>query len=275
MSILVIGASGHVGGSVVAQLSAAGQRVRAASRNPESVALPEGAEPVAVDLTAPDSLAPALHGVRRVFTYAVPEAMADLARAARDAGVEHVVLLSSVAADPAVAAGMGPDVDEIVRRHVVSERALTGSGLAWTFLRPGGFATNAKWWAPSIRGDGVVRMPFPEGQTTPIHEHDMAAVAVRALTEDGHDGNAYWLTGPESLSQRAQLDAIADAIGTPIRLEEVSADQAGPEYPPSLVRHFANAGARPQEVSPVTERLLGRKGLTFARWAVDHADDFR
>ena len=270
MTTLVIGATGHVGGSVVAQLLEAGQRVRAASRNPDTAELPADVEPVAMDLAVPGSLAPALRGVRKVFTYAHPDGMADLVQAALDAGVEHLVLLSSVAA--AVA---DPEADAIVRYHVLSERPIMRSRLPWTFLRPGGFASNAKWWAPSIKADGVARIPFPDGQSTPIHEHDMAAVAVRALTEPGHEGNSYWLTGPESISQRAQVEAIANAIGRPVPLEEVPPEQAGPLYPQPLLRHFAEAGSRPQEISPITEQLLGRKGLTFAQWAVDHADNFR
>jgi uncharacterized protein YbjT (DUF2867 family) len=270
MTTLVIGATGHVGGSVVAQLLEAGQRLRAASRNPDTAELPMGVEPVAMDLAVPDSLAPALRGVRKVFTYAHPDGMADLVQAALDAGVEHLVMLSSIAA--AVA---DPEADEIVRYHVQSERPIMQSRLPWTFLRPGGFATNAQSWAPSIKADGVARIPFPDGQSTPIHEYDMAAVAVRALTEPGHEGSCYWLTGPESISQRAQVDAIANAIGRPVALEEVAPEQAGPLYPQPLLRYFAKAGSRPQEVSPITEQLLGRKGLTFARWAVDHADDFR
>jgi uncharacterized protein YbjT (DUF2867 family) len=270
MTTLVIGAAGHVGSSVVTQLLEAGERVRAASRNPDTAGLSAEVEPVAMDLTVPDSLTPALRGVRKVFTYAHPDAMADLVRAAMDARVEHVVLLSSIAA-----AAADPGANAIVRNHVLSERPIMQSRLPWTFIRPGAFATNAKWWAPSIKAEGVARVPFPEGQTTPIHEYDIAAVAVRALTEPGHEGNRYWLTGPESISQRAQVEAIADAIGKPVRLEEVPPEQASPQYPPSLLGHFAEAQGKPEEISPSTEQLLGRKSLTFAQWAVDHADDFR
>jgi uncharacterized protein YbjT (DUF2867 family) len=270
MTTLVIGAGGHVGGGVVTQLLEAGERVRAASRNPDTAGLPAGVEAVAMDLTVPDSLAPALRGARKVFTYAHPDAMADLVRAALDAGVEHLVLLSSIAA-----AAADPEANAIVRHHALSERAIMQSPLPWTFIRPGAFATNATWWAPSIKAEGVARIPFPDGHATPIHEYDIAAVAVRALTESDHEGSSYWLTGPESISQRAQVEAIADAIGKPVRLQEVPPESAGPEYPPLLLRHLAEAQGRPEEISPVTEQLLGREGVTFARWAVDHVDGFR
>ena len=90
--------------------------------------------------------------------------------------------------------------------HAEIERLIETSGLQWTFLRPGMFAANARfWWAPQIRAGDVVRWPYLAAPTAPIHERDIAAVAVRALCEDGHAGAEYVLTGPQSLTQFEQV----------------------------------------------------------------------
>src|SRR5262249_42719379 len=97
------------------------------------------------------------------------------------------------------------------------------TGLQWTFLLPGMFAANARtWWAPQIRCGYVVRWPYAAAPTAPIHERDIAAVAVRALREPGHEGAEYVLTGPESLSQRAQVNTIGEVIGRSLRYEEIA-----------------------------------------------------
>src|ERR1043166_7785328 len=94
------------------------------------------------------------------------------------------------------------------------EDAIERSGLEWTFLRPGMFAANTRfWWAPQIRAGDVVRWPYPAAPTAPIKESDIAAVAVRALCEDGHTGAEYVTTGPQPLTQAGQLEVIRRVIG--------------------------------------------------------------
>jgi uncharacterized protein YbjT (DUF2867 family) len=107
------------------------------------------------------------------------------------------------------------------------ERLIETSGLQWTFLRPGMFAANAlSWWAPQIRVGDVVRWPHLAAPTAPIDERDIAAVAVRALCEDGHARAEYVLTGPQSLSQFEQVSTIARVIGRSLHIEEISPDEA-------------------------------------------------
>ena len=111
---------------------------------------------------------------------------------------------------------------------------IEASGLQWTFLRPGMFAANAlSWWAPQIRAGDVVRWPHLGAPTAPIDERDIAAVAVRALREDGHAGAEYVWTGPQSLSQFEQVSAIGCVMGRSLRIEEISPDEARREIGPT------------------------------------------
>src|SRR5205807_794597 len=87
------------------------------------------------------------------------------------------------------------------------------------------FATNTLHWADAIRAHGVVRAPYPQAHTDAIHEDDIAGVAALALTQDGHTGAAYRLSGPESLTQERQAQHIAEAIGRPLRFEEMTPDE--------------------------------------------------
>src|SRR6185295_19597818 len=106
------------------------------------------------------------------------------------------------------------------------ERLIAAAGLESTIVRPGMFASNARlWWASAIAEGDVVRWPYGGAETAPIDERDIAAVAARALYEEGHAGGDYVLTGPESLSQAEQVRVIGDVLGRPIRFEELSPEE--------------------------------------------------
>jgi len=275
MTILVTGASGLVGRAVLDQLRAAGADVRASSRDPQAAHLPTGVPVVTADLTRPETLPAALDGVSRVFLYAQPEG---IVRAATAAGVEHVVFLSS----SSTVTGPGAD-DPIAQRHLVVERALENSGMAWTFVRPGAFATNALRWAGSIRAEGVVRMPYPRAQTVPIHEADIAAVAVTALTGSALHGAAPVLTGPDALTQEEQVAQIGAARGRGLRVEELTPEQARaamagsmpPPFVDTMLRMWAALEGVPAMISDSVERITGHPARSFAQWAHDHEADFR
>jgi uncharacterized protein YbjT (DUF2867 family) len=270
MTLLVIGATGNVGHNVVSGLLAMGETVRATSRKPEAARLPAGIEAVALDLTEPATFAAALRGVDKVFLYTNPAGTEAFASAARQAGVRHIVLLSSASVVIAEA-----KTSPIALFHAAAEKAVIRSGIPWTFLRPSLFATNTLQWASSIRSENVVRLPYPQAQVAPVHEADLAEVAVRALTETGHEGQAYMLTGAESLTQRSQVDAIATALGTPIRVEELAPEQAARLMPEALLRHLAASQRQPAQISPAFEQITGHPGRTFRQWAADHTADFR
>src|SRR5262249_52965219 len=125
-----------------------------------------------------------------------------------------------------------PDAKDhpIARDHRTVEVALEGSGMAWTFIRGGMFATNALWWwAPSIREHSVVRTPYPDAYTAPVHERDLADIAVAALPGPGHGRSAYTVVGPQSLTVRQQVQDIATALGRPVALQLCPVDQARAE----------------------------------------------
>jgi len=279
MVAVVFGARGSVGRHVAAGLRAAGEHVRVTSRNPATAGFAPGTHVVAADLERPETLPAALEGVEKAFLYAKPDGIESFVAAARSAGVRHVVLLSSgaVVAEDA-------ERNPIAQHHRAVEVAIEQSDLAWTFIRPGMFATNTRWWwATPIRTEGVVRVPYPDAQTAPIHEKDMAALAVTALTEPGHQQRAYTVAGPESLTLRQQVEHIGAALGRTIALEVISAEAARADLawtmPPigveTVLRLWAAADGKPAKVSEVVREVTGRPAHTFAEWARDHADDFR
>ncbi|WP_214411037.1 NAD(P)H-binding protein [Sphaerisporangium fuscum] len=276
MTILVTGARGHIARGLIQQLLATGQPVRAAGRNPGAARPPAGVDAVLCDLADPDTFDTALTGVTKVFLYAEPRGLDDFLARAATAGVQHIVLLSALLTDPA-------STDAISRIHRDAEQAVARSGIAWTFLRPGAFATNTLQWAPSVRAEGVVRDPFPDSRSAPVHEADIAAVAVRALTEPGHQGAAYALTGPELVSRRRQAELIGEAVGRPVRFavqdleeyrEELSA-WTTPQVADAVIRESAAAVDRPTPVTDTVQKVTGRPARTYGEWARDHAGDFR
>ncbi|MFE7592438.1 NAD(P)H-binding protein, partial [Kitasatospora sp. NPDC057512] len=261
-----------------------GEQVRAVSRTRAAGSSTPGYEAVVADLDRPETLPAALDGADKVFLYGMldphkPYDIEKVTAAAVAAGIRQVVLLSSVAVV------LDPAADHpVARLNRTIEQAVQRSGLDWTFLRPGTFATNTRtWWAESIRTGNVVRLPYPLAQSAPVHEKDIAALAVTALTEPGHSHQAYTVHGAESLTLRRQVEHIGEAIGRPIRVEHVSPEQARadvartmhPVVAEAIVSQWAAADGVAAVTSVIAEKITGTPAHTYARWAVDHADDFR
>jgi uncharacterized protein YbjT (DUF2867 family) len=163
------------------------------------------------------------------------------------------------------------------------EDLIRQSGVGCAFLRPAPFAINCRnWWAPQITSGDVVRWFYGSAATAPVDERDIAAVAVRALRDDDGDGLDCVLTGPHSLTQREQVAIIGEALGRPLRFEEVTPDAARREllntWPPPLVDMLLSAyGAavdRPALVTSAIEEITGTPARTFREWAFEHAGDF-
>jgi len=280
--VLVIGGTGTVGREVVSQLPAKGAQVRALVRNPKAAQLPPQVEVVQGDLTVPESLDGPLHGMDAVFLVwtAPPTAVAPaLERIARHAS--RIVFLSS---PHKTAHPLFQQPNPLRVLHEEIERLIETSGRQWTFLRPGMFAANARnWWAPQIRAGDVVRWPYLAAPTAPIHERDIAAIAVRALCEDSHAGAEYVLTGPQSLSQCEQVSIIGRVIGRSLRIEEISPEEAQRELlaimPPVAITMLLDAWAaaigQPAHVTSTFSEITGAPPRTFLDWAVDHATEFR
>lgn len=276
--IVVTGATGTVGRQVVHQLVERGVPVRAVARDPGSARLPLSADVVRADLADPGSLEPHLATADSAFLvwpFTSPELAADLGRRVVEALARHVpriVYLSAEAADGRP--------DSFWSRI---ERLIEGSGAAWTMLRPTGFAVNTLMWADQIRNGGVVRWPYGAAARSLIHERDIAAVAVAALTEDRHAGQRYLLTGPETITQAEQVAVIGEATGNPVRWEELEPEAArqnllsawgDPGFVDSALATWRRLTEEPEPVTRTVEEVTGVPARTFRQWAHDHRSDF-
>lgn len=284
---LVTGATGNIGGKVLSRLHAAGHKVRALTRDPARARLPEGVDVVAADLGDPGTLPAALDGVHKVFLMSLGHNKsthdANLVAAARRAGVAHIVQLSTLGVEEVAE----EDDTPLGRWHRMAEQALTGSGVGWTILRPNGFMTHALGWAPAIRAASVVRSPIADLAEALVAPEDVADVAVRALTRDGHEGRAYALTGPEALTTREQVEVLGEVLGRPLRFEQISlaehhaamAARYSPETADGVVKALRAALESGDDfrgrVFPGVPQVLGAPGRTFRQWATEHADAFR
>jgi uncharacterized protein YbjT (DUF2867 family) len=279
--ILVLGATGTTGGEVARQLVEAGERPRLLVRSPEKAAAFAGrADLVRGDLDDAASLRAALAGVDRVYLVSsgldLVRLEGNVVEAAVAAGVRRVVKLSVVSADqPAFT---------FARWHAASERRLVDSGLAWTMLRPGNFMTNTLGWADTVRAQDTVYQPTGTGRWAAIDPADIGAVAVRALTESGHEGQAYTLTGPEALDGAGYAAVLTRVLGRPVRFVDVPPDAARagiaasgvpPAYLDAIMDLLAAMKAGHAEaVTDTVERLLGRPPGTFQAFARRHAAAF-
>lgn len=281
--ILVTGCTGNVGRQVVGQLAATGARFRAMTRNPDAAGLSPHVEVVCGDLTVPETLARCLQDIDTVFLVwvAPPGAVAGaLERIAKHA--RRIVFLTAPLKTPHPFFQQ-PSPSRDLAEGI--ERLIETSGVEWTFLRAGMFAGNARhFWGPRIRAGDVVRWPYLNAPTAPTDERDLAAVAVRALCEDGHVGAEYVVTGPQSLTQAEQVHTIGRAIGRSLRVEEMSPDEARSELLPilgsstvvnMLLNAWAAAVGQPAFVTPTFAELTGAPPRTFLEWATDHAAEFR
>jgi uncharacterized protein YbjT (DUF2867 family) len=280
--IIVTGATGHVGGELIARLAAEHQPVRAMTRRPEAMQARPGVEVVYGDCDDPDSLDAAFDGADRAFLMSAqatggaegPTHAVRLVRAARRAGARHVVSLS-------VYDG-GRSDDALGLWHREAEAATINSGLDWTLLRPGRFMTNALHWAPMIRRGDTVHIPFAHRPAAAIDPADIAAIAAAALTTDDHHNTAYQLSGPEVLTPAEELDILAKTLGRPLRLVEPTVDQAmAGMLQAGMAQHVVEAivarvlvGRDGAEVLPTVAQALGRPPVAFATWAGNHIGAF-
>ena len=274
--IVVTGATGNVGGEVVAALAGREEGVRALARDPAGAALPAGVDVVQGDLELPESLTPALDGARAVFLLGGWGDMPGVLRRFGRAGIEHVVLLTS----RCVVGGMADNA--ITRMWLDSEAAVRGSGLAWTILRPSGYHANALRWRAQLRQGDIVRAPWPDIAVAAIDPADIAAVAAVVLTRPGHEGAAYSLSGPEPLTPGDQVATLAAVLGRPLRYEPLSDEQARAEMAPdtpapyidAFFRFYSGGEFDDSAVLDTVAQMTGRPPRSFAQWARAHADAF-
>jgi uncharacterized protein YbjT (DUF2867 family) len=280
--ILVTGATGTTGREVAKALIAAGERPRLLVRQPEKAKEFDGkAELFKGDLSDAASVGKALAGCDKLYLVTAgldgPRLEAQTIDVAKTAGVKHVVKLSVIGAEY--------EMISFGKWHRASERKLEASGLAWTFLRPGNFMSNALWWADTIKRDGAVYQPDGAGKTAVIDPADIGAVAAKVLLNAGHAQKAYTLTGPVALSTQNMADIIGRKIGKTVKHVDVPPEaakqgmlQSGmPDgYVTALLELYAVMKAgQADAVATGVEDVLGRKPGTFEQFVDRHAGAFR
>lgn len=282
MTYLITGATGDIGSKVVKQLLQSGVRPRIFVRDAAKAhAMFDGSvEAFVGDLSDSASLERALQGIDKVFLVnsgpRIPVLDELAAKAAAQAGVRHIVKLSSADVQQHLAIGAW---------HEKGEDAIRNSGVPFTFVRPTGFMSNLLAWRHSIATEGIVRSSAADGRRPFIHADDIAAVAVQALTTQSYVGQSVAITGPEALSFAEVTGRIGSAIGRQLRFQAISDEEAG--------RRFSATGASPEEttahvelwrairegrVATVTdgvERVLGREPIGLDQWISENAAAFR
>ncbi len=282
MTYLISGATGDIGSRVVTRLLDCGDRLRVFVRDAQKARARYGdrVDIVVGDLADAGSLLAALEGIDALFLLNSGPELASrdeaAAQAAKAAGVKHLVKLSSMDAQQDVGTGAW---------HARGESAIRASGISFTFVQPSGFMSNALAWAKSIKAEGVVRAPTGDGRIAFIHPDDIAAVATKALTTPENDGGALPISGPEALSYSEMTAKIGAAIGKPLRFQPISGEQERDQMveggePAEIVAAHASiyraiSDGRLATVTDNVERVLGRRPITFDRWAQENAEAFR
>lgn len=283
--ILVTGATGTTGKEIISELQKLGaEGVRALVRDPAKASFirDAGFETVEGDFDRPETLDAALEGVERALLLTPPspktfELQRDFIESAKRAGVHRVVKFSAIGADSGAAEGFG-------KWHGQAEDYLRESGLAWTMLRPNFFMQNLLGQAQQIAAEGRIYQPVGDAAASFIDVRDIASVAARALTEEGHEGKSYVLTGPEALSYNDVAAKLSDATGRNITYVAITPEQfrqgalaAGlPEWLVGALERLNEifAAGYAAEVTDYVRAVGKKEPITFDRFARDHAQAF-
>jgi uncharacterized protein YbjT (DUF2867 family) len=282
--ILLTGITGKTGAQVLRALSGRGLPLRALVRDPDAaqrVAAPH-IELVQGDFGDAGSLEKAMRGVDRAFMV-MPNAETQLQNemrfvdAARTAGVTRLVKLSASGADANAAA-------LLKKYHGRSEAYLARSGLAYTVVRPNFYMQNLLQCARSIAADNQFRLPMGAGRTGLIDVRDVGEFVASVLTGSGHDGQTYYITGPEILSFGELAQQMSDALGRPIEYIDIPAREFGNglraagvsewyiDAVADLFEIIANDGGA--RTTATFEEVCGRPPASFRQFVQRHAADF-
>jgi uncharacterized protein YbjT (DUF2867 family) len=282
-TVLVTGATGNTGSALVERLLRLGSTVRVMVRTPAAAARFDGsaAKPVVADFDDLGAVAAALTGVDRAYlvTPSSDRAQAQqmrFAELAAAAGVRHLVKLSqfAAAADSPV---------RFLRYHAAVEEHIRGLGIGWTFLRPNLYLQGLLAMGGLIRAEGRFYAPIGDARVSAVDVRDVADVAAAVLTECGHDGATYSITGPAAVTHAEMAAAIGVASGRPITfvdvLPAVFADQLRHVLPAwqvdGLIEDYAHyARGEAAEVHDTVTFVTGHAPRTVAEFAADHKDAF-
>ena len=282
--ILVTGGTGGIGSELLRLLSQAGVPARALTRNLQKAQTLPGITWVAGDLARPETLTTAFEGAKTVFLLThyledMVELQHNAIAAARAAGVTHVVKVSAFAASDHSNAPIG-------RWHYQVEKELQASGLAWTMLRPHHFMQNLLAQAEYVIKEGAIYSPSGDGKIPYIDARDVAAVAFVTLTQPGHHGKKYVLTGSEAISYRQAAEIIGAVIGKKLRFVDESPEDARARrvregVPPAVIESilaigaYQRAGGKTVTITNTVADLTGRPPRTVAEFVQEHASVFR
>ena len=282
--ILVTGGTGAIGSELLRLLSHAGVPARALTRNLRKAQTLPGITWVVGDLARPETLATAFEGAETVFLLThyledMVELQHNAIAAARAAGVTHVVKVSAFAASDHSNAPIG-------RWQYQVEKELQASGLGWTMLRPHHFMQNLLAQAEYVIKDGAIYSPSGDGKIPYIDARDIAAVAFVTLTQPGHVGKKYVLTGSEAISYRQAAEIIGAVIGKQVRFVDESPEDARARriregVPPAVIESvlaigaYQRAGGKTVTITTTVADLTGRPPRTVAEFVQEHAAVFR
>lgn len=283
--ILVTGATGNVGGKVLKLLAAKGEKCRAMVRDLKKAANLKGdnIELVQGDYDKLDSVEKALKGCEKLFLVSVARATMGepefaVITAAKKAGVKHIVRISAIGAH--VSAN-----SHLLKWHGYNDTNLRKIGVPYTILKPHYFMQNMYMNLDSIKKDGAIYAPMKEGKIAAIDVRDIADCAVAVLLGKGHNGKAYDLTGPESLTFAEYAAKLSEATGKPIKYVDIPPAEAKkamlgmgmPEFFAdglvSLYDDFANN--RAEKVSEAVKTLTGNEPRNFDDFAKEFANALR
>jgi uncharacterized protein YbjT (DUF2867 family) len=285
--ILVTGATGTVGRAVLNQLSTTDVDLRVLTRNESKAqALRDrGVEDVVGgDFLEPETLGPALEGVSTVFllTPINPEQISqasNVLRAAKESGNEPRIVRLSVHQ----ASHEAPT--RISRQHAKIEDELTSSGLPYTLLRPQSFMQNTLMVAPTVARESKIYQPFKDGKLGMIDARDIGEVAAKVLTEEGHEGKVYTLTGPATISFYDVAEALSEVLGKGVSYVEISLKKAKeamlnrgiPEWRADALNEYAKAHSAGYSDFRTGdfERLTGHPATSYKKFASDFEQMFR
>jgi uncharacterized protein YbjT (DUF2867 family) len=281
--VLVIGATGAVGGSLLKQLLALPHppAIRVSTRESSKATFPPNVEVVQGDLLDPSSYGRLFRGVERAFLYAKATApLQQLCAAAKEEGIQRMVLLSSYTAQT------NPEI-ELGKAHKKVEDAIVDAGLSYTFIRAGPFTSNIRQqWLPMMVQAGKVILTYPQAHIATVSGDDLAAVAVSALTTDELLNRAELVTGPDSITQEERVATVnrlregagkkpVEMVALPPQDWKATVSRGGmPEaLADQLIKWFSEADGKVATTYP-SDRFSDKPSQTFEQWLELNSAEF-